>query len=312
MQNYLFCKICNKENDDPKHFWKIHKVTQANYFLQYYNRRDLLTSEPIPFKDIDSYFSTDFINKNNFNKWFKLQSVEVQQKYCKELLSRRKEQKNLIWSLSQVELRSLKMPGMGVYNKLFQNYYLLCEKLGFQNKFSGDYDNITLNSSFNKYVVTETDYMIIDSRESRPLKFDIPILVKKLEVADYCFSANPCLVFERKSINDFYSTLTSGLNRFKNELNKSKELGLFVVIIVEGDLSKIASFPHIPYFKTKVRASSDFVFHNMRELIQSYDNLQFLFVGGRREMSRVILTISRSHNLYKSHDLQFLYDFKQI
>ena len=41
----------------------------GDYYVDNYQRKDKLTGELIPFKNYKQYFSTEFINKRNMNKW---------------------------------------------------------------------------------------------------------------------------------------------------------------------------------------------------------------------------------------------------
>ena len=95
--------------------------------------------------------------------------------------------------------------------------------------------------------------IIIDTREQEPLIFADPLVTEtyttKLEVADYAAEFKngycPPVVFERKSINDLFGTLGKGYERFKRELEAAKELGLQVIIIVEGTLFDVLmGIPH--------------------------------------------------------------------
>lgn len=87
--------------------------------------------------------------------------------------------------------------------------------------------------------------IIQDSREQTPFKFiDINVEVKKLDVGDYsCVLSDGFVVpvvFERKSVCDLYGTLSSGYDRFKNEIIRSQDLGLRMILIIEGTLTKVS------------------------------------------------------------------------
>ena len=85
--------------------------------------------------------------------------------------------------------------------------------------------------------------IIVDTREQLPLKFSVPTKRGTLAVGDYRaeFSDGSVsqVVFERKSINDLFSTLSSGYPRFKREIELSHELRISIIIIVEGSLRRI-------------------------------------------------------------------------
>lgn len=89
--------------------------------------------------------------------------------------------------------------------------------------------------------------IIVDTREQLALDFkhkSVKSIVNKcLSVGDYgaitdCGFQFP-IVFERKSIPDLYGTLSKGYDRFKREIERSKEENLQLIIIVEGHLSKV-------------------------------------------------------------------------
>jgi len=89
--------------------------------------------------------------------------------------------------------------------------------------------------------------IIQDTREQRPLKFDHEYVTAvrkvKLDAGDYgCefkYGFVPPVFFERKSIPDLFGTLGKGYKRFKNEIVLAEELGLKLVIIIEGSLTKV-------------------------------------------------------------------------
>ena len=89
--------------------------------------------------------------------------------------------------------------------------------------------------------------MLVDTREQNPLEFSHPYITEivktTLPVGDYSVQYadgfSPLIFFERKSIEDLFSTLTSGHERFKREIEKAKSLNIKLILIIEGHLSKI-------------------------------------------------------------------------
>jgi hypothetical protein len=307
----IICKIDGKEFKDEKslHFaLKGYGLNKVKYYQTYYERRDLLTNELINFKTKEQYFNSDFNDKNNMKKWLKEQPMDRAQKYCKELLVKRKENKNLIYSLSQIELRTIMAPSIIFYNKIFKDYYDVCSSIGLENKFI--HPNLIGNNFKNKLNVKDTIY--IDTREQSWLKFDIPFEIKTLSFGDYTCSNNNCGCFiERKSLSDFISTLSvKNYDRFKNEIEKALKNNCYIIVMVEETLSNALSFPYLPHINKKIKATPEYIFHNARELLQMYNNLQFLFVDGRKEMTRIIESIFASKCFYKKIDLQLAYDMK--
>ena len=66
------CKECGDSFDSLRSLHahiKKHGKYLGDYYVEYYQRKDKLTGELIPFKKYDQYFATDFINKRNMKKW---------------------------------------------------------------------------------------------------------------------------------------------------------------------------------------------------------------------------------------------------
>jgi len=309
----VICKIDGKEFKDEKslHFaLKGYGLNKVKYYQTYYERRDLLTNELINFKTKEQYLNSDFNDKNNMKKWLKEQPLDKAQEYCKNLLIKRKEMKNLIYSPTQVELRTIMAPSIIFYNKIFKDYYDTCSSIGLENK----YIHPKLIEDNFKNKLTQKDTIFVDTREQSWLKFDIPFEIKTLSFGDYACSNNNCGCFiERKSLSDFISTLSvKNYDRFKNEIEKALKNNCYIIVMVEESLSNALSFQYLPHISKKIKATPEYIFHNVRELLQNYSNLQFLFVDGRKEMTRIIESIFASNCFYKKIDLQLAYDMKAL
>jgi hypothetical protein len=307
----VICKVDGKEFKDEKSLHlalRGYGLNKEKYYHTYYPKKDLFSGETINFKNKEQYFNSDFNDKNNMKKWLKGQPIEKAQEYCKSLLVKRKADKNIVYSPTQVELRTIMSPSVIFYNKIFNNYYDLCSEVGLENKFVHPKD-IT-NQFKNKLTVRDTIY--VDTREQSWLKFDIPFEIKTLPFGDYSCSNDNCNCYiERKSLSDFISTLSIGnLDRFKNEITKAKKNNAYLVVVIEEKLANALSFQYLPHISKKIKATPEYIFHNVRQLIQDYDNLQFLFVDGKNEMKRVIESIFSSKCFYKKIDLQLAYDLK--
>lgn len=307
----VICKVDGKEFKDEKSLHlalKGYGLNKVKYYQKYYERRDLLTNELINFKTKEQYLNSDFNDKNNMKKWLKNQPIQQTQDYCKKLIIKRKENKKLTYSPCQVELRTIMTPSIIFYNKIFEDYYSLCSRIGLENKFTHP-KNIS-NQFKNK--LTTKDIIYIDTREQSWLKFDVPFEIKTLSFGDYSCSNNNCSCFiERKSLSDFISTLSiKNYDRFKNEIEKAKKNNAYVIVMIEESLTNALSFQYLPHISKKIKATPEYIFHNVRDLLQSYDNLQFLFVDGRVEMTRLIESIFASKCFYKKIDLQLAYDMK--
>jgi hypothetical protein len=201
-------------------------------------------------------------------------------------------------------------PSIIFYNKIFNDYYDICSSIGLENKFIHP-NNIT--SQF-KNKLTTKDTIYVDTREQSWLKFDIPFEIKTLSFGDYSCSNENCNCYiERKSLSDFISTLSvKNFDRFKNEIEKAQKNNSYLIVIVEEKLASALSFQYLPHISKKIKATPEYIFHNVRSLIQEYSNLQFLFVDGRNEMKRAIESIFASKCFYNKVDLQLAYDMKLL
>ena len=72
-RNEYICKICRERVLKKNHFWRAHRVSEAEYFVKYERKKDLLTGEIIPFKNYESYIQTDFITRGNLRKFLEKQ-----------------------------------------------------------------------------------------------------------------------------------------------------------------------------------------------------------------------------------------------
>ncbi len=225
------CAACEKEfeNDRKLHaHLKAHKIRMVEYYQTYFPRHDLHDGNIIKFKNKNQYFTSDFNNKTNLRLWLKSQPINKAQEYCRNFLERRIEVKNIKYSPTQVELRSLMSPPVQYYNEIFKDYYKLCADLKLINKFE-KFNEIISGQEYNK-----PEYKIyVDTREQRPLKFKRDIEIKT-------------------------------------------------------------------------------IFHNVRNLIQKFDHIQFLFADGRREASRVVERIFTCGCAFEKIDLQLAYDLKKL
>jgi len=309
----VICKVDGKEFKDEKSLHlalRGYGLNKEKYYHTYYPRLDLLTGDTINFKTKEQYLNSDFNDKNNLKKWLKQQTIEKAQEYCRGLLVKRRNDKNLIYAPSQIELRTIMSPSIIFYNKIFDDYYELCSDIGLENKFI--HPNIITNQFKNKLNSKNTIY--VDTREQNWLKFDIPFEIKTLPFGDYTANNDNCNCYiERKSLSDFISTLSvKNFDRFKNEIEKAHINNSYLIVIVEEKLSNALSFQYLPHISKKIKATPEYIFHNVRKLMQEYSNLQFLFVDGRAEMKSSIEGILSSNCFYKKIDLQLAYDMKLL
>lgn len=280
-------------------YLKKFKIKQKDFFEEYYPRFDLLTGQKIEYKDISSYFHSDFINKNNLKKYLK-NNIEDGKKWAIEYLFDRKEEKQLIYSPSQTELRSLFCPSVPYYESI-GGYNNICKELGYKVRY--DYDTEL------KYKDLKNPTIIIDNREQNPLRLAVKTENGTINTGDYVLKGSKNNIFvERKSISDFTGTLSKGYERFGRELDRVVENNSYLVMLVENDINSSLNFSYLPQMKY-TKASPSFIFKHLRELLTKYPNhFQCLFVDGRIEASKILMSIFKLGKQVKKIDLQYYYE----
>jgi len=309
------CQACQKQFEVHRQLHahiKAHDLRVVEYYQKYFPRHDLHDDKIIKYKTLEQYFSTDFNSRTNLRLWLKSVTEEEAVTYCKNILLKRKNDKGLIYTPTQVELRTILSPPIQYLREILDGYYKVCEEMGFKNK----YQLPTEMVEGKEYA--KPQYSIhVDTREQLPLKFDdYRTRSTTLSVGDYTFS-EPKLTcncyIERKSLADFISTMSvKNLERFEKEMIRAKEEDINLIVLVEDTLAHAVSFKFLPHISKKIKATPEYIFHNVRQLIQKYPHIQFLFVGGRKEAERVIKKIFFSGCFYKKIDLQYAYDTKVL
>jgi hypothetical protein len=298
------CGIEYLADEELHRHLKAHKIRVSEYYVKHYPKFDLYTKEPIPFKNKEQYFDTDFLNRVNLKNWLKSRRNDEAKRYCLEVLERRIKKKGLYYVPTQVELRSTLLPPINYYNSLFGDFSKLCASYGLKERFQnipGVKDFPSIKSSVSK--------IIIDTREQKPVLFDFPFEIDSLSFGDYGISdpsLNEHVFVERKSLSDFIGTLNQGYERFTYEIERAAVQDSYLVVVVEDSLGDALSFNLLPHIFAKVRPEC--VFFNVREILQKYDNVQFVFLANKREASGAIQRILFEKGLARSVDLQLMYD----
>lgn len=308
MANMITCKVCSKDFDGVEVFHKhlkLHRFTQAQYYQTYYPRYDAYDGTIIRYKNRDYYFSTFFNSKSNFKRWLAQQDVESCQKYVVDFLTARKSKKSLTYALSQVELKTLMMPGIKYINERLGGYDTVCQKVGLLPRFA----KARLDAAAFKDVHKKVIYA--DTREQKPLDFENLVRKEGLSFGDYRMNGSEVYI-ERKSIADAWGTLSGGFERFEREIIRAKDANAYLVILVEGPFTELERFPMQRQIGGKIRLPVECIYHSIRELSQKYHHIQFLFVKSREEASRVIQKLFAADSQVKDVDLQLLYDTEQL
>ena len=112
-------------------------------------------------------------------------------------------------------------------------------------------------------------------------------------------------------MSDFVSTLsknknkTGGLERFDRELARAKEIGVYVIMVVESNINDALTFNYLPHMKY-AKAQPSFIFKNLRDLLTKYPlNFQVIFTEGRKDFATKMIKIFELGNQVKTVDLQY-------
>ena len=305
------CAACEKEFESDKNLHshlRAHKLRMVEYYQKYFPRHDKHDKKIIKFKNKEQYFNTEFNTRTNLRMWLKGLEPSEAKSYCRGLLTERKEKRGIAYAPTQVELRSIISPPIQYFDELFGNYYLLCEELGLKNKHS-KCAKLVCSTQYDK----DEYKILVDTREQKPLKFHWDIEIKKLDYGDYAFSSEKEIIncyVERKMLSDFIGTISGGHDRFINEIERAQEDGAYLTVVVEENINNALGFKFLPHISKKIKATPDFIFHRVRSIIQKYPHVQFVFVNGRKEATRVIERIFTSDGLHENIDLQLAYDLK--
>lgn len=301
------CLICKKSFNNLRglhaHISKGEKLSPEKYYHLHFPRTDILTNELIKFKDYEQYFSSFFNSKENLNHWFKenyktSQAAEV----AKDILKNRIDRKSLKFAPTQLELRTANSPTIIGCEKMF-DYNEYMKSLGLTHRF--DYKIKTFKP-------TEDIKVLIDTREQLPFKFENS-KVRKLDVGDYTADGSHYadIFIERKSIQDFFGTFyqEQSLTRFYKEVERARDMGLYLIVVVESTLNSCLEYKPYPLKDNKFALAT---FSNVREILEKYFNIQFVFSYSRATAQNLVLNIFSQGENARNIDWQFATDSKLL
>jgi hypothetical protein len=295
------------------------RVSREKYYTLYHPRTDRLNGQPLPFKDYQQYLTQDFATKVTLRQWLAKHPKEGLE-WSKAWLSRRKEEKGLLYAPSQAELRTLQCPSMPYYETMAANeggYYGVTKVLGYADRYTSA--PLTFFPLFSDAVIIQ------DSREQHPIILPRKTRSEALSVGDYALSApyDQGIRIERKSLGDFCGTMSerkiarkggrkgtgatedSSFQRFDRELARAQEQNLYVVMLVEASIADAQRFDYLPQTQW-VKAKPSHIFHNWRTLLARYPlTFQCVFCDGRLEMSRIIPKVFELGDQVRTADLQW-------
>lgn len=302
------CEICKIDFDCEDALCghiKSHNISRIEYYQTHRKRFDLYDGSIIKFRTRDQYLSDDFNSRLNMVKWLIKQPDSIAKKFAIKVLKERVEEKKLKYAPSFIETKTLIMPSPYFYDKIFkEGYDGVCESLGLELRFKRRREKLPVFDCFPPLVQ-------IDTREKKPI--EIPenkvqeVIKRKLDFGDYLFTnlSENRVFFERKSLIDFVGTMSKGYERFQAEIERAAKQNRYLVVLIESAFKDSMNFDRIRrQLPKRVKANPEFIFHRVRELMQKYNNIQFIFTSGRKKMFRVMLEIYYSNNGYKQIDLQ--------
>lgn len=300
------CKVCEKEFESERglhgHF-KTHGMTMAEYYVEFYPRKNMLTGELLPFKKKEEYFEKDFLNGEQLERWCRSATDKELKEYIMRKLSQRIEKKHLEFGPSYLELLLSELPHIDFYKKIYGSYTYACNELGMEPIFSKGLPK-------NFWETKIPDFKIfIDTREQKPLSFEDSESMK-LDIGDYTASGShyDYTFVDRKSEPDFKSTLTAGFDRFRRELQRAKESDSYLFVVTERSVEQIEK--NNSSYKCPHRVKSmKYVWSNMKKLQQEFaGTVQFVFAGNRKNSEEIIKKILYFGKKLWKTDLQYFID----
>lgn len=280
------------------------RVKIEDYYPQYFPRRDLLTGELIPFDDYDHYFSSSFVNRANMVKFFKTCPKEDVAPTARLLFDARRALKNWKFVPSTVETRISVLPSP----------LLLASREVSMNEVM-DGSLLPHRFSYEKAIIENVppQKIFIDTREQKPLPLNgLDTEFVKLDFGDYiCAEPFSDVFFERKSLVDLCGTLSKGYERFKQEMARSALAGAYLIVIVEAPISMLDEIGR-SMDTSSVKATPSFIKARIRDALQSFGNLQFIFTKNRTHLADVMQKIMGMGRQIVSQDAQYLLDIGQI
>lgn len=299
---YSLCKLCNESftdlNELKVHLKNNHRLSIKTYFQNHWRRLDRFNGEPLEYKSYEQYITCDFKDKRNYKSWLKTLTSRECADYFKHKLRQYCTLKSLDYAPGQAECQTIGclIPVSAIETFSGLDYNEICSSVNLKSRF--DYSKRDLIKT------QDVSEIIIDTREQKPFKFnDVKIIESKLEYGDYSLLPNKGVSVERKSLGDLYGTLSGGLERFGREVERAKKVDGYLVVVVEATINNVL------YQKRKFgKCSGEFIMHNMRKILRTYDNIQFVFCDGRKDAQQKTVHILELGDTARNTDLQNYYD----
>ena len=300
------CKVCDKVFDSDKglhvHVSRSHKIPLAEYYVNFYQRKDRYTNKLLSFKNKEEYFGKDFADINNLERWSKGADPQEVREYLLAQLKQRIEAKELPYAPAHLELQLHGLPSIDMYRDFFGSYSKACDELKIKPLFK---KNI-MKGFFERDKALDSINILVDTREQQPLRFNKSIPMK-LDFGDYAVGAPhyDYTYVDRKSESDFKGTMTTGFKRFTRELDRAVEFDAYLFIVVESSIDKIEKNN---LFGPR-SSNMPYIWHNMRLLTHQFaKRCQFIFSGSRAGSEEIIPKLLVYGKKLWETDLQYFMD----
>lgn len=126
--------------------------------------------------------------------------------------------------------------------------------------------------------------IIIDTREQKPLSFTgHKTTRRKLDEGDYATeNSEKYIVIERKSVPDYYGSITNDHARFKKEILRSRDKGKRFFIYLEGRIEDVLRYTQLRHYNPRTVSK---IIQTMRERY----TIEIIESETREEMSEKII-----------------------
>jgi hypothetical protein len=283
MEKCLFCKKEFKSERGLHSHLKVHGGKET-YYQTFYPKTDLYDNSAIQFKNKDQYFSSFFNSDENRKAFYKSYSnLKLKKQTAIKEISDNLKFRNCEFLPSQSFFELAPLPDIRVIKDLFNSCSQFCQNASLDPLFTKKLPKTFFSDSLD----LDSMKIFIDSREQNPFDYKNS-MVNKLDFGDYTAAGDfySKVFIERKALGDFASSLSSGYQRFKKELDRAKQFNSYIVMVVEGSLSDVEN--HVNSLKKGKRPNLSYAFHNARNLLIEYaTNFQIVFCNGRDRASEL-------------------------
>jgi hypothetical protein len=289
----LTCKECGRSFSSVRGLnLHVSKSEQGlpDYYHKHYPRRDKHSMELIEFNSFSQYCKTFFNSKTNEKKWIEANGAEDWYKFKIDKLIKNSTHKYRYSWIEWVSRGNLPYDDIPNFEEILKSSKL-------KRRF---YYEIP---KWDEFDLDEED-IYVDTREKKPL---FAHEKRAINAGDYILGGRHynTIHIDRKSTGDFISTFTGGRERFEREMDKITKLDAYMVVLVENDFWSCATYRPKAY--TKQRVGGPQAMYTVRQLMQKYVNLQFLFVEDREHARQMCKLLLANPRITKTHDLQYLY-----